>query len=70
MELVQVQSWEIAFNVDSGDQGCLPQIWVLYHTLMKVNDRYYKAKVNRQVIGNNILPQAGHLVNSHPMLST
>lgn len=46
-DLVQIQSWEIAFIYALVKKIVLLQFEEFYYTLAKVNDGYYKAKVNK-----------------------
>lgn len=46
--LVQTQSWEIALMYALVKKIAFPQIKEFYFTLVKVNEQYYKAKVNKQ----------------------
>lgn len=45
---VDAQSWEIALMQALEKKVALPQIRKFYYTLTKMNEGYYKAKVNRQ----------------------
>lgn len=42
------QSWEVAFMSTQVKKIALPQIKEFYHTLVKANEGYYKAKVNKK----------------------
>lgn len=44
--LMQTQSWEVAFMSTPMKKIALPQIKEFYFTLVKVNEGYYKSKVN------------------------
>lgn len=46
--LVQTQSWKIAFMSTLDKKIALPKIREIYHTLVKVNEGYYKVNVNGQ----------------------
>lgn len=46
--LVLTQSWENALMSALEKEAALSQIREVYHTLVKVNEGYYKEKVNRQ----------------------
>lgn len=55
--LVQTQCWEIAFISTLEKKIAFPQIREFYHTLVKVNEWYYKAKLN----GQTFHPRSGNL---------
>lgn len=48
LQLVQAQSWDVAFMSPLGTNLALPQIREFYYTLEKVNKGYYTAKVEIQ----------------------